>query len=178
MVKFGLVLMYILKVIVKNPLRFYWEKHIKFIPFRFSFEKYVPSQVLKDFSVEDPETTPSTFLSKFYSEIYLSRIINYWGSIFTLYLTSGAFNLVCVLSVFFFSFFLSFSLFFFLYRYFPWQTLTIQSIPGKGEGIIILFVFHFHLLTSIHLVHQDFYHFFLIDLFVIIRLIADEACSP
>ena len=42
----------------------------------FSFEKYVPSQILKDFSVENPETTPSTFLSKFSSEIYLSRIIN------------------------------------------------------------------------------------------------------
>ena len=41
----------------------------------------VPSQVFKDFSVENVETTPSTFLSKFCSEIYLSRIINYWGNI-------------------------------------------------------------------------------------------------
>ena len=37
------------------------------------FEKHVPSQVLKDFSVENLET----FLLKFSSEIYLSRIINY-----------------------------------------------------------------------------------------------------
>ena len=81
----------------------------------FSFEKHVPSPVLKDFYVENPETTPSTFLSKFYSEIYLSRIINYWDSIFTLYLTSGAFSLVCVLFVFFLSFFL----FLFLYPHFP-----------------------------------------------------------
>ena len=103
----------------------------------FSFEKRVPSQVLKDFSVKNPETAPSPFLSKFSSEIYLSRIINYWGSIFILYLMSGAFSLVCVLFVFF-SFFLSFFLFFFLYRYFPWQILTIQSISGKGERIIIL----------------------------------------
>ena len=42
----------------------------------FFYEKYVPFQVLKDFSVEILETTPSTFLSKFSSEIYLSRIIN------------------------------------------------------------------------------------------------------
>ena len=105
----------------------------------FSFEKHVPSQVLKDFSVENLETTPSTSLSKFSFEVYLylSRIIDYCGSIFTLHLTSGVFSLVCVLSVFF-SFFLSFFLFFFLYRYFPWQILTIQRIVGKREGIIII----------------------------------------
>ena len=45
---------------------------------------------------------PSTFLSKFSSDMYLSRIINYWGRIFTLYLTWGAFNLVWVLSIIFF----------------------------------------------------------------------------
>ena len=53
----------------------------------FYFQKHVLSQVLKDFSVENLKTTPSTFLSKFFCEIYLSRIIKYWGSIFTLYLT-------------------------------------------------------------------------------------------
>ena len=57
---------------------------------------------LKDFSVENLETTRSTFLSKFYSEIYLSRIINYWGSVFTLYLTEEAFRFVCLLSTFLF----------------------------------------------------------------------------
>ena len=57
---------------------------------------------LKDFSVENLETTRSTFLSKFYSEIYLSRIINYWGSIFTLYLTEEAFRFVSLLSTFLF----------------------------------------------------------------------------
>ena len=46
------------------------------------FEKHVPSQVLKDLSVENLETTPSTVLSKFSFEIYLSRIIDYLGSIF------------------------------------------------------------------------------------------------
>ena len=72
----------------------------------FSFEKHAPSQILKDFSVENLEATPSIFLSKVSSEITLSRIINYWGSIFTLYLTWGVFSLVCVLSIFLFSFFL------------------------------------------------------------------------
>ena len=53
----------------------------------FSSEKQEPSQILKDFSVENLETTRNTFLSNFFSEIYLFRIINYYGSIFTLYLT-------------------------------------------------------------------------------------------
>ena len=29
-----------------------------------------------------------------------------------------------------------------------------------------------------HLIHQDFYHLFLLDLFVITRLLADGTCSP
>ena len=59
----------------------------------------VPSQVLINFFIGNLATTPSTFLSYFFFEIYLSRIINYWGSIFSLYLTWGALNLVCVLSI-------------------------------------------------------------------------------
>ena len=107
-VKFGSVLIYTLIyllyltcIFIKNPLRFYWEKI-------FYWEKH--ERFLKNFSVENLETTPSTFLSKFYFENHLSRIINYWGSIFTLYLTWGEFSLVWSLFVFFF--FLSF--FFFL----------------------------------------------------------------
>ena len=63
-----------------------------------------------------------------YSQIYLSGIINYWGSILTLYITWGAFSLVCVLSVFFsvFLFFL------FFYWYFPWQTLRFIRWDGRG----------------------------------------------
>ena len=41
----------------------------------FSFEKHVPSQVLKDFFVENLETTP------------LSQITNYWDRILRLYIT-------------------------------------------------------------------------------------------
>ena len=51
----------------------------------FFFCKTAPSQVLKCFSVENQETNPSTFLSKFFRDIYLSQIVNYWGIIFTLH---------------------------------------------------------------------------------------------
>ena len=99
-VKFGLVLIYIWKVYRKKSSSIV-QCSIHYL--HFSFEKHVPSQVLKDFSVENLETIPNTFLSKFSSKIFLSRIINYWGGIFTLYLMWGT----LVLSVFF-SFFLSF----------------------------------------------------------------------
>ena len=42
---------------------------------------------------------------------------------------------------------------------------------------MIISVSRFHLVMNIHLVLRDFYHFFLIDLFIITRLIADETCS-
>ena len=128
---------------------------------------YLPSKVLKDFSVENLETTPSTFLSKFSCEIYLHRV-------FTLYLTWGTFSLVCNLSVFFYFLLL----FCFFYRYFSRQILTIHWIAGKGEGIIIFLVFNFHPLTNFQLVHWDFYHFFLLKLIVIPRMIAYETCFP
>ena len=79
-------LLYIKKAYRKKSSAVLLRKDLQLIYLQFSFEKHVPSQVLKDFSVENLETTRSTFLSKFSSEIYLSRIINYWGSIFTLYL--------------------------------------------------------------------------------------------
>ena len=79
-------LLYIKKAYRKKSSAVLLRKDLQLIYLHFSFEKHVPSQVLKGFSVENLETTGSTFLSKFSSEIYLSRIINYWGSIFTLYL--------------------------------------------------------------------------------------------
>ena len=63
------------KFIVKNPLQFYREKICPIHYLYFSFE------------VENLETISSTFLLKFPSELFLSRIINNWGSIFTSYLT-------------------------------------------------------------------------------------------
>ena len=107
LVKFGLVLIF-----SKYPLWFYWEKicsiHYLFF-FFFFFEKQILSQVMRNFSVENLETTPRIFFSIFFCDIYLSRIVNYWDSVFTLHLTWGAFSLVCVPSVFFF---LSFFFFF------------------------------------------------------------------
>ena len=152
-VKFGLVLIYISKVYRKKSsiflrknmfnslLAFFFWKACTFS----SFERFL------------------CWKSRNYSQIYLSRIINYWDSILTLYITWGAFSFVCFLS--------------FFYRYFPWKTLTIHKTGGTGEGIIIFLVFHFHPLTNIHLIHRDFYHLFLLDLFVITRLIANETCS-
>ena len=103
LIKFGLALIYILKVYL---LRFYWEKICSIHYLDFSFEKHVTSQVLKDFSVEILETTPGTFLSKFSSEIYLSWIVNYWGSIFYIILnvSSVKFGLrsIRIFSFFFF----------------------------------------------------------------------------
>ena len=47
-------------------------------------------------------------------------------------------------------------------------------MDGMGEGINVFLVFHFNPLTIIHLAYRDFCHFFLFDLLVITRLIADE----
>ena len=144
LVKFGLVLIYILKVHRKNSLCFFLRKNMFNSLLIFFFcEKLVHSQVLKDFSFENLETTSSTFLSKCSCEIHLLWII----SIFTLYLTSGALSLVCV-SFFFFSFCIRI-----------WQALAIHRIAGKEEEIVIFLVFYFHPLTNSHLVHRDFNHF-------------------
>ena len=115
-VKFGLVLIYILKVYCKKSSSILLRKNI-FNSFFFSFEKHVPSQISKDFSNENIETAPSTFLKKIWSEIYLSWIINYWVSIFILSLTWGAFSLVCVPSVLVLCFFLLFFLFLPVYSF-------------------------------------------------------------
>ena len=70
------------------------------------------------------------------------------------------FGLCSTVFVFFsFLFFLLFLLVFSL-------TDTSESKDRTGEGIIFL-VFHFRPLTNIYLIHQDFYHLFLLDLFVI-----------
>ena len=156
LVKFGLVLIYISKVCRKKSSSILLRKNMFNSLLAFFFCKACTSSSFQRFSVENLETTPSNFLPKFFCEIYLSTIINYWGSICALHLTWGAFRLVCVVSVFF-SFFL---LIFFFCWYFPWQTLTIHKIAGMGEGIIVFLVLHFHPLTNIHLVHWDFYYFF------------------
>ena len=111
LVKFGLVLVYILKVYrEKSSSILLRKKYVQFITCIFLLKKCFFSS-LKDFSAETLETTPSTFLPKFSCEICLSQSIKYWDSIFTSYLTWEAFSLVCVLPVFLFFFFLHFFLF-------------------------------------------------------------------
>ena len=94
----------------------------------------------KIFVLKIYKTIPSTFLSNFSCEIYLSRIINYCGIIFALYLTWGAFSLVCFLSVFFFflSSFFSFTIGIFLdrlERFIGWQGRVRES-PANEHSVI------------------------------------------
>ena len=132
LVKFGLVLNYILKDYRKNNIFDFIKKKACLIHYlHFPFKKHVPSQVLIDLSVENLETTPSTFLSKVSSKIYLLHFINYWSSIFILYLRWRAFNLVFILSALFF--FLS-SFFFFFCRYSCFLDTNYSQDSREGRG--------------------------------------------
>ena len=108
--------------IVKNPLRFYWEKVCSIHYFHFSFEKHAPFSSSEIFFLLKIQKLP---------QIYISSIINYWGGILILYMTWRTFSLVCVLSIFF-SLFISFFFFFIFYRYFLWETLAIRR-DEKGN---------------------------------------------
>ena len=96
-VKFDLVLIYILKVYRRKSSSILLRKNMFNSLLAFCFWKACTFSSFERFLC---------WKSRNYSQIYLSGIINYWGSILTLYITWGAFSLVCVLSVFF-SFFLS-----------------------------------------------------------------------
>ena len=65
LVRFGLGLIYILKVYCKKQSSILLRKNMLNSLLVFFFGKHVPSQVLKGFSNENLETNPSTFLSKF-----------------------------------------------------------------------------------------------------------------
>ena len=124
--KFGLVLIYILKVYRKrsssillrknmfNYLHFFWKAYT-FL----SFERFLCWK-FRNYSQH--------VFSKFSADIYLELLI-IGGSIFTLYLASAAFSLVCVGSIFF-----SFFFFFFFYQYFPWRILKIQRDSREPRG--------------------------------------------
>ena len=120
-VKFGLVLIYILKVYRKKPSLILLGRNIFNSLLAFCFWKACTFSSFERFIC---------WKSRNYSQIYLSGIINYWGSILTLYTMWGVFSLVCVLSVFSISFFL---VFFFFCRYFSWQTLTIHKMGREKE---------------------------------------------
>ena len=117
--KFGLVLIYILKVYRKKSSSIFLRKNIFNSLFAFCFWK---ACTYSSFELS------LFWKSRNYSQMYLSGIINYWGSILTLYITL---SFVCVLSVFFLSFFLV--VFFIFYRYFSWQTLTLYKMGGERQ---------------------------------------------
>ena len=91
------------------------KKYVQFITCILLLKSMFFSQVLKDFRC---------WKSRNYSQIYISGIINYWGSILTLYITWGAFRVV---------FLFLFPVFFVFCQYFPWQTLTIHKIGWERE---------------------------------------------
>ena len=143
MVKLSLVLIHILKVYFKRSSSFLWEKICSIHYLQFSFEKHELSQVLQDFSVENLQTTSSTFLSKF-------LISNYWGSIF--HCTYREESLACFV---FYPYF--FPYFFFVC--FSIDVLLNDSYDSRKGGGIIFLVFYFQPLTNIHLFQRDFNHF-------------------
>ena len=98
-----------LKFFVKHPLHFYWEIRCGTYYLHCSFLKHVPSQVLKDFSVENLETALENFPLKYPSEIYFSQVFN-CRSICTIYPQRGKRLVLFVFSPYFFPFFLVVSL--------------------------------------------------------------------
>ena len=109
--KFGLVLIYILKVYRKKSSSILLRKNMFNSLLAFCFWKACTFSSFERFLC---------WKFRNYSQIYLSGIINYWDSILTLYITWGVFSLVCVLSAFFpffLSCFFSFSIDIFLDRH-------------------------------------------------------------
>ena len=124
-----------------------------------------------DFCVENLETAPSNFFSKFFwRSIYLQLLVI--DVVFVHYTEPKEWSVWFMYYPCFF-FFLYFLL---LLVFSLTNTNKVQRIAGMGEGINVFLVFHS--LTNIHLVHRDFYHFFLINLFVITRLMTNETFSP
>ena len=121
LVKFGLVLIYILKVYRKKSSSILLRKNMFNSLLAFCFWKACTFSSFERFLC---------WKSRKYSQICLSGIINSWGSILTLYIMWGGFSLVCVLSVFFF--FLS-CFFIFSCRYSPWQTLKIHKMGRERK---------------------------------------------
>ena len=115
LVKFGLVLIYILKVYRKKSSSILLRKNMFNSLLAFCFWKACTFSGFERFL---------RWKSRNYSQIYLSGIINYGSSTLTLYITWGAFSLV------FLYFFL---VFFFFYRYFSWQTLTSRKMGRERK---------------------------------------------
>ena len=121
-VKFGLVLIYILKVYRKKSSSILLRKNMFNSLLAFCFWKACTFSSFERFLC---------WKSRNYSQIYLSGTMNYWGSILTSYITWGAFSLVCVLSVFFF--FLSFLFFSLFLLVFSLTDTKIRKIGREME---------------------------------------------
>ena len=80
----SLFLVYIFKVFRKTSSSFLLRNNMLNILLALFISKALPSQVLKDVSLENLETTPKTFPFKLPAEIYLSQVFN-CGSIYTIY---------------------------------------------------------------------------------------------
>ena len=103
LVKFDLVLIYILKVYRKKSSSILLRKNMFNSLLIFFFWKACTFSSFERFLC---------WKSRNYSQIYLSGIINYWGSILTLYITWGAFSLFFFFLSFLFSFLFFLSFFF------------------------------------------------------------------
>ena len=124
-VKFDLILVYLLKVYRKKSPSILLRKNMFDSLLAFCFWKTCTFSNFERFLC---------WKSRNYSHIYLSGIINYWGNILTLYITWGAFSLVCVLSVF--SFFPVFFLFLSVFS----LTDTSDSWDGRGNNYFSCFL--------------------------------------
>ena len=114
---------------------------------------------------------PAIFSQNFFGDLFISSsqlLMQYLYIIPNL--RSGQCGL-CTIPVFFF-----FLYFLLLLVFSLTNTNKVQRIAGMGEGINVFLVFHS--LTNVHLVHRDFYPFFLINPFVITRLMTSETFSP
>ena len=120
-VKFALVLICILKVYCRKSSSILLRKNMFNSLLTFCFWKACTFSIFERFLC---------WKSWNYSQIYLSGIINYWGSLLTLYITWGG-SVSFELYPFFYLSFLFF--FFFFYWYFSWQTLTIHKMEREWE---------------------------------------------
>ena len=105
-------------------------------------------------------------LKNFLWDLFIS---NYSWLGYYFYIISNVRNVqfgLCPIRIFFF--FLSSSFLFLLVFSLTDTSDSEDSSEGRWN----------HPLMNIQLVHRDFSHFFLLDLFVITRLIADETCFP
>ena len=165
MVKFGLVLIYIIKVYCKKSSSILLRKNMfnSILAFFFwkactlsSFETFL---YWKSRNYSQHSSLKIFFLRSIYLEWFVIGVVFF---IIT-NVRSVQFGLVS---------------FFFFYCYSPWKTLTIHKIAGKGEGILIFLVFHFLPAHENSFSSSRFLplllNFCLINLFVI----TDETCSP